>query len=88
MRKLYAAAGAAALLALAAMAVPAVALARTACLAGHLRTDGRLVGEDLYPVLKCCAPEISGLAVGDLNGDGRPDIAVAASADVAVLYQK
>jgi hypothetical protein len=59
---------------------------QTACLAGHVRPDGRLAAEDLYPVLNCCSPEISGPAVGDL--DGRPDIAVAAGADVAVLYQK
>jgi hypothetical protein len=61
---------------------------QTACLAGHVRPDGRLAAEDLYPVLNCCSPEISGPAVGDLNGDGRPEIAVAAGADVAVLYQK
>lgn len=52
------------------------------------RADGRLAKEVLYPVTDCCDGPFSQPAVGDLNGDGRPDIAVAAGqAGVAILYQ-
>jgi hypothetical protein len=48
---------------------------------------GRLAPEALYPVTGCCNFPPGNPAVGDLNGDGRPDIAVATTIGVALLYQ-
>ncbi|HXM55200.1 MAG TPA: FG-GAP-like repeat-containing protein [Candidatus Dormibacteraeota bacterium] len=41
------------------------------------RPDGRLGAEQLFGIPYASSYQTRGLAVGDLNGDGRPDIAVA-----------
>jgi FG-GAP-like repeat len=52
------------------------------------RPDGRLGPETVYAATGCCYYAPSRPAVGDLNGDGRPDIAVTTVTGVAVIYQK
>ncbi len=49
--------------------------------------DGTLAPEVLYPVTGCCDFPPGNPAVGDLNGDGSSDIAVATTTGVAILYQ-
>ncbi len=50
------------------------------------RATGTLAGENLYPAF---TPDWEDPAVGDLNGDGKPDVAVTAGGDgIAVFYGK
>jgi hypothetical protein len=55
----------------------------------HQDTDGTLLPEELYNLPYATYLQPGGLAVGDINGDGRPDIATANYGQgLVVLYQK
>jgi hypothetical protein len=53
----------------------------------HLHLEGTLAPELLYPIPFASHYAPQGLAVGDVNGDGKPDIAVADYSSLVVLLQ-
>ncbi len=54
-------------------------------------SDGTLKSEELYPIARASHYNPHGLAVGDINGDGLPDVVFASSDNVSglvILYHK